>query len=414
MRIWTIAAAIFALGVCSTASAAEYRILRHFCAKAGCPDGQLPMAALTLDGAGNLYGTTSLGGSNNAGAVFEIDRTGDTPVYHRLFNFQTCDGCGSGTNPQASIMLDTSGAIYGTAYYGGTRGGGTLFKLMPIDGTTHWHAHVYHNFCSSSFCADGYNPVSGAFYAQSRYGAPYDGNSWTYGVTIAGGQSPYGVLYRWSPKGGEHIAKSFCVEAACADGAQPNGEVAFNDAGYACGTTRTGGAQQKGTFYCLEDGDASWTYSFCRLTDCVDGSTPQAGVVPDGNNNLLGTTRFGGRYNQGTVFVISSVSHKETLRYSFCRLTSCLDGKNPVSSVLLIGDAIYGTTLGGGKFGGGTIYRIDSTGHETVLYSFCRLSACTDGYLPQAGLVTDGNGHLFGTASGGGRYGAGTVFELDL
>jgi uncharacterized repeat protein (TIGR03803 family) len=114
------------------------------------------------------------------------------------------------------------------------------------------------------------------------------------------------------------------------------------------------------------------------------------------------------------VFSISSISHAESLRYNFCRLTNCLDGKNPVSGVLLIGDAIYGTTLGGGKFGGGTIYKIDSTGHETVLYAFCRVSSCADGYLPQAGLVTDGNGHLFGTASAGGRFGGGAVFEFDL
>ncbi len=414
VRIGTILAAALALILCAGASASEYHVLRHFCYKSGCSDGQLPMSALILDGAGNLYGTTSLGGIKNAGVVFQIDRTGATPVYRRLFNFQNCDSCGTGFNPQAPVMLDVGGAIYGTAYNGGSRGVGTLFKLTPIDGTTHWHAHVYHDFCSSSFCSDGSNPISGVFYPGSRNGAPYDGNSWTYGVTIAGGQSPYGVLYRWSPKGGEHIAKSFCLEQGCTDGAQPNGEVVFNDAGYACGTTRVGGAAQKGTFYCLEDSDASWTYSFCRLENCVDGSNPQAGVVPDGNNNLLGTTRLGGRFGQGTVYAISSVTHEERPLYSFCRLTDCADGKNPVSSVLLVGGTIYGTTLSGGRFGGGTIYKIDSAGHETVLYSFCHLSGCVDGYLPQAGLVTDGDGHLFGTASAGGRFGAGAVFELDL
>ena len=413
MRSGTIVAALILI-FCSAASASEYHILRHFCANAGCPDGSLPMAKLTLDGAGNLYGTTSQGGTTNAGVVFQIDRTGATPVYHRLYNFRNCYNCGIGFNPQTPVVLDAAGSIYGTAYYGGSHGMGTLFKLTQSSANGKWFAHVYHAFCSSSFCADGSNPISGVFYAQSRYGAPYDGNSWTYGVTMAGGLSPYGVLYRWSPKGKQHVAKSFCSEENCADGAQPNGEIAFNDAGYACGTTRAGGAHQMGTFYCLEDGDASWTLSFCRLADCVDGSAPQAGVVPDGNNNLLGTTRTGGRYNQGTVFSISSVTHREVLRYSFCRLENCIDGKNPVSSVLLINGTIYGTTLGGGKFGGGTIYKIDSTGHETVLYHFCHVAGCADGYKPQAGLVTDGNGHLFGTASAGGRFGAGAVFELDL
>ena len=76
---------------------------------------------------------------------------------------------------------------------------------------------------------------------------------------------------------------------------------------------------------------------FAGWQNCVDGSNPQAGVVPDGNNNLLGTTRLGGRFGQGTVFAISSVTHEERPLYSFCRLTDCADGKNPVSSVLLVG-----------------------------------------------------------------------------
>jgi len=118
MRSGTIVAALILI-FCSAASASEYHILRHFCANAGCPDGSLPMAKLTLDGAGNLYGTTSQGGTTNAGVVFQIDRTGATPVYHRLYNFRNCYNCGIGFNPQTPVVLDAAGSIYGTAYYGG-------------------------------------------------------------------------------------------------------------------------------------------------------------------------------------------------------------------------------------------------------------------------------------------------------
>jgi len=413
MRLWMIAAlglAVFS----STAPAAEYRVLHSFCAKTGCLDGQSPVAPLVLDGQGNLYGTTSLGGLHGAGTVFQIERTADAHVYSRLYSFSICAGCGSGANPQAPVMLDASGAIYGTAYNGGTRGVGTLFKLTPNAGR--WHAHVFHDFCSSSFCSDGSNPISGGFYPQARYGAPYDGTSDVYGVTIAGGQSPYGVLYRWTPKGGEHIAKSFCVETGCTDGAQPNGEIAFDDSGYACGTTRSGGTAQHGTLYCLEDGDNSWSYSFCSRSTCIDGSVPFAGTVPDGNNNVLGTTRYGGKYGQGVVYAVSTgaLPHHERVLHNFCSRPNCADGSGPMSAVLLVSGAIYGTTSRGGEFDGGTIFRIDATGHEIVLHSFCRLTGCPDGYAPQAGLTTDGNGHLFGTATQGGRYGSGTVFELDL
>lgn len=412
MSIWKIAAVSFAL-LCSAASASEYRVLHNFCAHEGCTDGLFPAASLILDGQGNLYGTTTLGGMHDTGTVFQIERSGGGNVYRRLYSFQSCGGCAGGTNPQAPLMMDASGALYGTAYNGGTRGVGTLFKLSPI--ADRWHLHVFHDFCSSSFCSDGSNPISGGAYAQARSGAPYDGTSDVYGVTIAGGQSPYGVLYRWTPKGGEHIARSFCVEANCTDGAQPNGEVAFNDAGNVCGTTRAGGKSQYGTLYCLNADDSAWTYSFCSRSNCIDGSTPFAGVTADGSGNLFGTTRYGGKNGQGVVYAVSAAAgHHERVVHNFCSRANCADGKNPMSGVLLIDGAIYGTTSRGGKYDGGTVFKIDAGGRETVLHSFCHAANCTDGYAPQAGLTTDGNGHLFGTTTQGGRYTGGTVFELDL
>jgi uncharacterized repeat protein (TIGR03803 family) len=413
MRVLAIATVGLGLMLASAASAAELHVLHSFCAKSGCTDGNFPSAPLVLDGRGNLYGTTTLGGVHDTGTVYQIDRSGGGHVYHRLFSFQSCGGCAGGINPQAPLMLDADGALYGTAYGGGTRGVGTLFKLSSVG--DRWHLHVFHNFCSSSFCSDGSNPISGGAYAQARSGAPYDGKSDVYGVTFAGGQSPYGVLYRWTPKGGEHIARSFCVESNCTDGAQPNGEVAFNDAGYACGTTRAGGNAQHGTLYCLTEGDNSWTYSFCSRANCSDGAGPFAGVASDGNGNLIGTTRYGGKNGQGVVFAISTASdHRERVLHNFCSRANCADGKNPMGGILLIDGAVYGTTSRGGKYDGGTVFRIDASGHQTVLHSFCRVSGCPDGYAPQAGVITDGNGHLFGTTTQGGRYASGTVFELDL
>jgi uncharacterized repeat protein (TIGR03803 family) len=85
-----------------------------------------------------------------------------------------------------------------------------------------------------------------------------------------------------------------------------------------------------------------------------------------------------------------------------------------MSGVLLIGGAIYGTTSRGGKYDGGTVYRIDEAGRLTVLHAFCHASNCADGYAPQSGLASDRNGHLFGTTTEGGRYGGGVVFALTL
>jgi uncharacterized repeat protein (TIGR03803 family) len=414
MRIWAIATAVAALFWGSAAPAAQYKVLHDFCAAKNCADGRIPVAMLTLDGAGNLYGTTSLGGLADAGTIFEIVRTEGQKAYRRLYSFQNCEGCSSGFNPQAPVILDTAGAIYGTAYNGGGRNVGTLFKLAP-DAKEHWRVHVSHVFCSSPYCSDGSNPISGLSYGQARYRVPYDGASEAYGVTVAGGQNRYGVLYRWTPAGGQFIAKSFCSELNCIDGAQPNGDVTFNDAGYACGTTRAGGAAQQGALYCLTDyDDHYWTYSFCSKADCADGAMPQAGAVPDGNGNLLGTTRYGGANGQGVVYRISTQTREQSVLYSFCSVANCTDGKNPASTVLLIKGSIYGTTSRGGKYDGGTVYKIDGQGREKVLHSFCKKEGCLDGYAPQAGLIDDGNGHLFGTTTQGGRHNAGTVFELDL
>lgn len=413
MRIWATAMLVLAAAAAPPALASNYHVLHDFCAKTNCADGSHPVAQLAIDGAGTLYGTTGLGGAHGAGTVFEIVRGEGGTSYRRLYSFDNCQGCANGTNPQTPVMLDAKGAIYGTAYNGGVRNVGTLFRLAP-DEKEHWHAHVSHAFCSSPYCSDGSNPISGMSYPGARYGAPYDDSAEAYGVTIAGGLNNYGVLYRWTPKGGEYIAKSFCQEQNCADGAQPNGEIAFNDAGYACGTTRSGGTGQQGTLFCLDEGDGFWSYSFCSLGECADGAAPQSGVTPDGNGNLLGTARLGGANGQGVLYSLSIATHGQRVLYSFCSRANCADGQNPSSGVLLIGGTLFGTTSRGGKYGGGTIYRIDAKGREKVLHSFCRVDGCPDGYAPTASLITDGNGHLFGTTPQGGRHGGGTVFELDL
>jgi uncharacterized repeat protein (TIGR03803 family) len=414
MRNWTIAFLAAVLACAAPASAATYRVLHSFCAKQNCTDGRYPVSAPVLDAGGNLFGTTSLGGLADAGTIYKIDRSGGASAFHRIYSFKNCNGCASGFNPQAPVILDRSGALFGTAYNGGGRGVGTLFKLVP-DAADRWHLHVSHVFCSSPYCSDGSNPVSGVSYPGARGGTPYDDVTEAYGVTISGGQSRYGVLYRWTPKHGQYIARSFCAEANCADGAQPNGDVAFDDAGYACGTTRTGGTAQQGTLYCLADYDDNyWTYSFCSQADCADGASPQAGVTPDGGGNLLGTARYGGAYGQGVVYRISSQTRSLAVLYSFCALAGCADGKNPSSAVLLMNGAIYGTTARGGRYDGGTVFKIDAQGREKVLHAFCKKEGCPDGYAPQAGLVGDGNGHLYGTTTQGGRHNGGTVFEIDL
>jgi uncharacterized repeat protein (TIGR03803 family) len=179
-------------------------------------------------------------------------------------------------------------------------------------------------------------------------------------------------------------------------------------------------------------------YSFCAQENCTDGSEPGAGVIMDAAGHLYGTTATGGNagpyVSAGTVFELTPNAAKtkwtETVLYSFCAQggTSCTDGDGPAAG--LIRDAagnLYGTTTGGGAHAGpsgsgeGTVFELspDATGTwtETVLYSFCAQENCTDGDSPEASLIRDAAGNLYGTTPTGGAHaalgnGGGTVFEL--
>jgi uncharacterized repeat protein (TIGR03803 family) len=166
-------------------------------------------------------------------------------------------------------------------------------------------------------------------------------------------------------------------------------------------------------------------YSFCALPNCADGDGPEVSFQ-DAAGNLYGTTDKGGANGKGTVFKVDSTGH-ETVLYSFCSAANCTDGAYPSGVIQDAAGNLYGATGWGGAntgadggAGAGTVFMVDSSGHETVLYSFCSASNCTDGELPNSGLIQDTAGNLYGTTFGGGNdvlygpYGPGngTVFKL--
>ena len=149
------------------------------------------------------------------------------------------------------------------------------------------------------------------------------------------------------------------------------------------------------------------------FTGGSDGSGPAAGLVTDNSGNLYGTTTFGGALGNGTVFKVDS-SGNETVLHSFCNLSGCADGASPVGGLVRDGAGnLYGTTVGGGLNGGGTVYKLDTSGNEHVLYNFCSQPSCADGLQPEAGLVLDNKGDLYGTTLLGGASFQGAVFKVD-
>jgi uncharacterized repeat protein (TIGR03803 family) len=213
------------------------------------------------------------------------------------------------------------------------------------------------------------------------------------------------------------------------DGANPQSELIRDSAGNLYGTTRDGGSTTLcGGFGCGTvfkiDSSGNETVLY-RFTGGADGSVPLGGVIRDAAGNLYGTAAAGGASGWGTVFKLDKNGNETTL-YTF---TGFDDGGAPVGS--LVRDAagnLYGTTTAGGIFncvqGGGspscgTVFKLDTSGTETVLYTF---QGTTDGSIPFSGLALDGAGNLYGTASNGGHidpnsscdvFGCGTVFKID-
>jgi uncharacterized repeat protein (TIGR03803 family) len=347
-------------------------------------DGYNPYAGLAIDTAGNLYGTTNVGGASGAGTVFQVTPTGTETVLQSL-------GGAKGANPYLSgVVRDKAGNLYGVTSQGGANGFGTVFKLSPTGTET-----VLHSFAADG--KDGYRPYASL---------AIDTTGNLYGTTISGGASSYGTVFKVTPSGTETVLYSF---KGGTDGCNPfDAGVVLGKKGVLYGATSGCGANAVGTVFKLtRTGAETVLHSFAN--DGKDGFNPYAGLVLDKTTgNLYGTTYYGGASDAGTVFEITPTG-AETVLYSFAN--DGRDGKNPYAGLVLDKTGnLYGTTNLGGANGLGTAFKITPTGTETVLHSFANDG--TDGFTPYASLVLGKKGILYGTTSAGGGLGHGTVFKI--
>src|SRR6185437_9401206 len=230
-----------------------------------------------------------------------------------------------------------------------------------------------------------------------------------YGTTKFGGAKGYGTVYEVSPSGAEKILVSF---TGGADGGIPNGGLVMDKGGNLYGTTFDGGSAGFGTVFKLSASGAFTTlYSF---PDMAHGMYPNAALLLDDSGDLYGTTQYGGVSDRGTVFKLDSAG-RESVLYSF----SGADGAYPEAPLVIDGSGnLYGTTTGGGNSDLGTAFRLTPGGIETVLHSF---TGSPDGEYPISGVVLDSAGNLYGTTYQGGRSGgagfgssnAGVVYKID-
>jgi uncharacterized repeat protein (TIGR03803 family) len=262
-------------------------------------DGAHPQSGLIMDAAGNLYGTTSLGGPNNTGTVFELSRSGDTWTEKIIYAIPSNDSIGM----YAGLAMDGAGNLYGAS-------GATVFELSP-NGNGGWNPSILATFSPSG---------KGPFDAEGTLVLDQAGN--LYGTSAWGGANNLGTVYKLTHKNGswqESVLYSFPANRA--QGSHPWGGVVLDAAGNIYGTAMTGGLNSTycqltcGTVFELSPVGGSYEEKTLAEFNYIDGSTPMASLVLDSAGKLYGTTFAGGALGggiAGTVFEVNPSSPATT------------------------------------------------------------------------------------------------------
>ena len=319
--------ASFSGGVFKVAADGTETVLYSF---TGGADGAFPISALVRDSTGNLYGTTTQGGSVGAGVVFKVDPSGTETVLH---NFT---GGTDGVDPVGGLLRDKAGNLYGTTSQGGSSNDGIVFKINP-----HGKETILHTFTGSA--TDGKYPTYGSLLMDAQ-GA-------LYGVTEEGGRAGGGILYKLSKSGKLTILHSFT--GGTADGCNVLGTPFRDAAGNFYGTTSSCGTSSLGTVWKVSrNGKEKLLHSFSG--GASDGEYPLAGVVVDASGNVYGTTETGGASNFGTVYKVSK-SGQFSLLHSF----DGTDGKFVYAGLVQNAKGtLFGAAQNGGSIGYGTVWKI--------------------------------------------------------
>lgn len=338
-------------------------------------NGAAPSAGVFAGSDGNLYGTTSAGGSQNKGTAFKLTGPTFSPLT-TLVNFTGTNG----TNPVARLFQASDGNLYGATFLGGANNSGTLFKLQKTTFTTLTNLWNFNG-------ANGANPAG-------RLISGSDGSLW--GTTSAGGVNSKGTVFKIPLTGG---VPTILVNFNGTNGATPLARLQLaTDKNY-YGTASAGGASNKGVAFKLTPAGAITSYSFSG----ANGQSPQSGLTEDAGF-LYGTTFVGGASNKGSIFKVPLGGGTPVLVASF----NGSNGANPTAALTKGKDGnFYGATSTGGANNKGGIYRLTG-GTITLLFSF----SGTDGATPQSTLIQLANGSFYGTTSTGGASGKGTVFKF--
>jgi len=375
-------------------------------------DGENPQSGVIFDRAGNILGSAALGGISGDGVIYKLTPSGDGFSWNETILHQF-KGIPDGDTPDSILTMANSGLLFGTTQLGGARNMGSVFAVIPPtvpeDPANPARERVLYSFGSTA--TDGANPNTGLL----------PGSNGLYGVTFEGGANLRGTVFHLAPAANladpwiETILHNFNGT----DGAFPSSELVMDSKGNLYGTTLTGGAFDLGTVYRLtppSQSSGAWTESVLFSFSGPDGSAPFGRLLLDGDGLLYGTTSGGGASLAGTVFRLeqSGDTWNQNVLYSF---SGGSDGGSPEAGVIIDSQGrLFGTASTGGSGGpdfGGVVFVLTppttngGSWTETVLHSF----GGPDGFRPLCRLVPR-NKALYGTTSAGGRNGTGTVFAL--
>jgi uncharacterized repeat protein (TIGR03803 family) len=374
---------------------------------AGDADGEYTDTDLVLDSAGNIYGTTVLGGAFGTGSVFELSPSGNTWTHTVLYSFT---GQSDGGQPYKGVTLDAQGNLYGTAVVGGHFGAcpedgcGVVYKLTNLNGT--WTQSVIHYFNGN----DGYGPGAGL---------SFDAAGNLYGMTPTGGPNAAGVIYQLRPQpDGSWKLQLIHSFTGGNDGASASaGRLLVDASSNIYGVATAGGANGAGTAFRLTKSQSGqWNFTVLyAFKGQPDAGFPYGALSADPEGNLYGTTYYDGANDLGSVYQLSpgpGGKWRERVLYSF---KGGSDGSSSISNLVIDSKgALYGTASeGGAGCSCGTIFKVfkgvSGTWKEVVVYRF---QGVPDAGFAYNGMVADGAGNYYGATVHGGLSDEGAVYKF--
>jgi uncharacterized repeat protein (TIGR03803 family) len=390
-------------GALAASASAGTRVIYSF---GGDADGEYIDSDLVMDSAGNIYGTSVLGGDFGGGTVFELSPSGGRWVHTVLYSFT---GAADGGEPYKGVTLDAQGNLYGTAVTGGTGQGceggcGVLYKLTKSGSS--WVQSVLHNFTGGD---DGSGPGSGV---------TFDKQGTLFGMTPTGGAYGLGVIYQMkSDLNGNWKFRVLHAFTGGWDGSNGSaGRLILDKVGNLYGVATTGGANGKGVAFRLlrSASGQSLLQTLYAFKGQPDAGFPYGGLAWDSLGNLYGTTYYDGQNNLGAVYELTfkNGAWSESVLYSF---EGGSDGSSSIGNLVFDGAGnLYGTTSeGGAGCSCGVIFKLarDSNGMwtESVVHRF---QSSPDGAFVYNGMVGDKAGNFYGATVHGGVSGEGSIYRF--